>query len=147
VRLCFILLTAVLVVDDIHYNIGQDIDTELRALLQVKMNDMLGGILTYKLKVWKLEEILLISCTNCMVTLWQWVIDQHRLVQGEDVIRESGVPFAVVRPTALTEEDAGAEVVVDQGDVLKVGSHKGGSAWRARCLQRPGLLCNEIAVY
>lgn len=68
-------------------------------------------------------------------------------LQGEDVIRESGVPFAVVRPTALTEEDAGAEVVVDQGDVLKVGSFKGGSAWRATCLHRSGLLCNEIAVY
>jgi hypothetical protein len=45
------------------------------------------------------------------------------ILQGEDVVRESGVPFAVVRPTALTEEDAGAEVVVDQGDVVKVGLH------------------------
>lgn len=64
---------------------GIDVEAEPPA---VKMNDMLGGLLTYKLK-------------------------------GEDVVRDSGVPFAVVRPTALTEEDAGAEVVVDQGDTIK----------------------------
>ena len=52
--------------------------------------------------------------------LWACYTVMPRIPQGEDVIRESGVPFAVVRPTALTEEDAGAEVVVDQGDVLKV---------------------------
>lgn len=40
-------------------------------------------------------------------------------LQGEDVLRDSGVPYAVVRPTALTEEPAGAELVVDQGDVIK----------------------------
>ncbi len=44
------------------------------------------------------------------------------LSQGEDVVRESGVPFAVVRPTALTEEDAGAELQFDQGDTIKVGT-------------------------
>lgn len=44
------------------------------------------------------------------------------MVQGEDVIRQSGVPFAVVRPTALTEEDAGAELQFDQGDTIKVAT-------------------------
>ena len=44
-----------------------------------------------------------------------------RAVQGEDVIRQSGVPFAVVRPTALTEEDAGAQLQFDQGDTIRVG--------------------------
>jgi hypothetical protein len=56
----------------------------------------------------------------CATMLWACYTIMPRIPQGEDVIRDSGVPFAVVRPTALTEEDAGAEVVVDQGDVLKV---------------------------
>lgn len=38
----------------------------------VKLNDALGGLLTFKLK-------------------------------GEDAVRESGVPFAIIRPVALTE--------------------------------------------
>ncbi|KAL3146123.1 hypothetical protein ABBQ38_015470 [Trebouxia sp. C0009 RCD-2024] len=54
----------------------------------VRMNDELGGILTFKLK-------------------------------GEDVVRKSRVPFAVVRPCALTEEPAGAELVISQGDDIK----------------------------
>lgn len=58
----------------------------------VRMNDELGGILTYKLK-------------------------------GEDLIRASGVPYAIVRPCALTEEPAGAELQFDQGDNItgKIG--------------------------
>lgn len=64
---------------------GINVDMEPPA---VKLNDALGGILTFKLK-------------------------------GEDVVRDSGVPFAIVRPTALTEEPAGAELQVDQGDVIK----------------------------
>lgn len=64
---------------------GINVDQEPPA---VKLNDMLGGLLTYKLA-------------------------------GEDVLRSSRVPFAVVRPTALTEEPAGAELVVDQGDTIK----------------------------
>jgi len=64
---------------------GIDVEVEPPA---VKLNDTLGGILTYKLK-------------------------------GEDCIRSSGVPFSVVRPCALTEEPEGAELVVDQGDVIK----------------------------
>lgn len=37
-------------------------------------------------------------------------------LKGEDVIRESGVPYTIVRPCALTEEPAGAELIFDQGD-------------------------------
>jgi hypothetical protein len=54
----------------------------------VRMNDMLGGILTFKLK-------------------------------GEDALRASGVPYAIVRPSALTEEPLGAPLTVSQGDTLK----------------------------
>lgn len=38
---------------------------------------------------------------------------------GEDAIRASGLPYAIVRPCALTEEPAGAELLVDQGDTIK----------------------------
>jgi hypothetical protein len=64
---------------------GIDVDAEPPA---VKMNAMLGGLLTHKLA-------------------------------GEDAVRRSGVPFAVVRPTALTEEPGGMPLEVDQGDVIK----------------------------
>jgi len=64
---------------------GIDVDQEPPA---VKLNDALGGLLTYKLK-------------------------------GEDALRESGIPYAIVRPVALTEEPAGAELEIDQGDVIK----------------------------
>ncbi|XP_045819589.1 protein HIGH CHLOROPHYLL FLUORESCENCE PHENOTYPE 173, chloroplastic isoform X2 [Trifolium pratense] len=37
-------------------------------------------------------------------------------LKGEDLIRESGIPFAIVRPCALTEEPAGADLIFDQGD-------------------------------
>ncbi|ESQ55507.1 hypothetical protein EUTSA_v10024714mg [Eutrema salsugineum] len=37
-------------------------------------------------------------------------------LKGEDLIRSSGIPFAIVRPCALTEEPAGAELIFDQGD-------------------------------
>jgi uncharacterized protein YbjT (DUF2867 family) len=36
--------------------------------------------------------------------------------QGEDLIRESGIPYTIVRPCALTEEPAGADLIFDQGD-------------------------------
>lgn len=55
----------------------------------VKLNDALGGLLTYKLA-------------------------------GEDCVRSSGVPYCIVRPTALTEEPLGAPLEIDQGDVIKV---------------------------
>jgi uncharacterized protein YbjT (DUF2867 family) len=54
----------------------------------VRMNDALGGLLTYKLA-------------------------------GEDALRAHGVPFAIVRPVALTEEPAGAPLEIDQGDVIR----------------------------
>lgn len=34
-------------------------------------------------------------------------------------MRGSRVPFAIVRPVALTEEPAGAELVFDQGDTIR----------------------------
>ncbi|XP_024923364.3 protein HIGH CHLOROPHYLL FLUORESCENCE PHENOTYPE 173, chloroplastic isoform X2 [Ziziphus jujuba] len=37
-------------------------------------------------------------------------------LKGEDLIRESGLPYAIVRPCALTEEPAGADLIFDQGD-------------------------------
>ncbi|KAJ6796394.1 Uncharacterized protein M6B38_218235 [Iris pallida] len=37
-------------------------------------------------------------------------------LKGEDLIRESGVPYAIIRPCALTEEPAGADLIFDQGD-------------------------------
>ncbi|CAI9760153.1 unnamed protein product [Fraxinus pennsylvanica] len=37
-------------------------------------------------------------------------------LKGEDVLRESGVPYTIIRPCALTEEPAGAELIFDQGD-------------------------------
>ncbi|KAF6258399.1 complex I intermediate-associated protein 30-domain-containing protein [Scenedesmus sp. NREL 46B-D3] len=64
---------------------GINVDQEPPA---VKLNDALGGLLTYKLA-------------------------------GEDAIRSSGLPFAIVRPCALTEEPAGAPLEIDQGDVIK----------------------------
>ncbi|GAQ79922.1 NAD(P)-binding Rossmann-fold superfamily protein [Klebsormidium nitens] len=68
---------------------GLDLDKQPPA---VRMNDQLGGLLTYKLK-------------------------------GEDVVRSSGVPYTIIRPCALTEEPAGAELQFDQGDNItgKIG--------------------------
>ncbi|KAF5738269.1 hypothetical protein HS088_TW13G01165 [Tripterygium wilfordii] len=37
-------------------------------------------------------------------------------LKGEDLIRESGMPYTIVRPCALTEEPAGADLIFDQGD-------------------------------
>ncbi|XP_066321509.1 protein HIGH CHLOROPHYLL FLUORESCENCE PHENOTYPE 173, chloroplastic-like [Miscanthus floridulus] len=37
-------------------------------------------------------------------------------LKGEDLIRESGIPYTIVRPCALTEEPAGADLIFDQGD-------------------------------
>jgi len=41
-------------------------------------------------------------------------------LEGENAIRESGVPFAVVRSCALTEEPAGAPLEIEQGDNMAV---------------------------
>eukprot|EP00262_Sarcandra_glabra_P013922 TRINITY_DN394_c0_g1_i1.p1 TRINITY_DN394_c0_g1~~TRINITY_DN394_c0_g1_i1.p1 ORF type:complete len:621 (-),score=100.40 TRINITY_DN394_c0_g1_i1:157-1965(-) len=37
-------------------------------------------------------------------------------LKGEDLIRESGIPYTIIRPCALTEEPAGADLIFDQGD-------------------------------
>ncbi|KAJ1426157.1 hypothetical protein SESBI_10554 [Sesbania bispinosa] len=37
-------------------------------------------------------------------------------LKGEDSLRESGIPYVIVRPCALTEEPAGADLIFDQGD-------------------------------
>lgn len=54
----------------------------------VKLNDQLGGILTWKLK-------------------------------GEDSLRQSGIPYTIIRPCALTEEPGGKELIFEQGDNIK----------------------------
>jgi len=36
------------------------------------------------------------------------------------LIRESGIPYTIVRPCALTEELAGADLIFDQGDNITV---------------------------
>ena len=36
------------------------------------------------------------------------------------MIRESGMPYAIVRPCALTEEPAGADLIFYQGDNIMV---------------------------
>jgi len=64
---------------------GIDLESEPPA---VRLNDQLGGILTWKLK-------------------------------GEDSVRESGVPYTIIRPCALTEEPGVQALIFDQGDNLK----------------------------
>ncbi|NET61344.1 MAG: NAD(P)H-binding protein [Symploca sp. SIO2E6] len=54
----------------------------------VRMNDQLGGILTWKLR-------------------------------GEEAVRESGVPYTIIRPCALTEESGGKALVFEQGDNIR----------------------------
>ncbi|NMG19053.1 CIA30 family protein [Brasilonema bromeliae] len=64
---------------------GINLDEEPPA---VKLNDQLGGILTWKLK-------------------------------GEDSLRESGIPYTIIRPCALTEEAGGKEFILEQGDNIR----------------------------
>ena len=40
-------------------------------------------------------------------------------LQGEDVVRGSGMPAAIVRCCALTEEPGGAQLQLGQGDQLQ----------------------------
>lgn len=54
----------------------------------VRLNDQLGGILTWKLR-------------------------------GEDSVRESGVPYTIIRPCALTEEPGVKTLIFEQGDNIK----------------------------
>lgn len=64
---------------------GINLDEEPPA---VKLNDQLGGILTWKLK-------------------------------GEDSLRESEIPYTIIRPCALTEEPGGKELICEQGDNIR----------------------------
>ncbi len=64
---------------------GINLDEEPPA---VRLNDQLGGILTWKLK-------------------------------GEDSLRESVIPYTIIRPCALTEEPGGKELIFDQGDNIR----------------------------
>jgi uncharacterized protein YbjT (DUF2867 family) len=54
----------------------------------VRMNDQLGGILTWKLR-------------------------------GEEAVRESGIPYTIIRPCALTEEPGGNGLAFEQGDNIR----------------------------
>lgn len=54
----------------------------------VRMNEQLGGILTWKLR-------------------------------GEDAVRESGIPYTIIRPCALTEEPGGKALIFEQGDNIR----------------------------
>lgn len=54
----------------------------------VRMNEQLGGILTWKLR-------------------------------GEDSLRESGRPYTIIRPCALTEEVGVQKLIFEQGDNIK----------------------------
>lgn len=54
----------------------------------VRLNDQLGGILTWKLR-------------------------------GEAIVRESGIPYTIIRPCALTEEPGGKQLTIEQGDNLR----------------------------
>ncbi|YAF96785.1 MAG: CIA30 family protein [Nodularia sp. CChRGM 3473] len=64
---------------------GINLDEEPPA---VRLNDQLGGLLTWKLK-------------------------------GEDSVRESGIPYTIIRPCALTEELGGKELIFEQGDNIR----------------------------
>eukprot|EP01018_Ginkgo_biloba_P014949 Gb_08986 [translate_table: standard] len=37
-------------------------------------------------------------------------------LKGEDLLRDSGIPYTIIRPCALTEEPAGADLIFEQGD-------------------------------
>jgi uncharacterized protein YbjT (DUF2867 family) len=40
-------------------------------------------------------------------------------LRGEDAVRESGVPYTIIRPCALTEEPGGKALVFEQGDNIR----------------------------
>ncbi|MGM3304511.1 CIA30 family protein [Anabaena sp. WFMT] len=64
---------------------GINLDEEPPA---VRLNDQLGGILTWKLR-------------------------------GEDSLRETGIPYTIIRPCALTEATGGKELIFEQGDNIR----------------------------
>ncbi|MBD2354016.1 CIA30 family protein [Tolypothrix sp. FACHB-123] len=64
---------------------GINLDEEPPA---VRLNDQLGGILTWKF-------------------------------HGEESLRNSGIPYTIIRPCALTEESGGKELILEQGDNIR----------------------------
>ncbi|KAF6173138.1 hypothetical protein GIB67_028436 [Kingdonia uniflora] len=44
------------------------------------------------------------------------IIPTMGINEGEDLIRESEIPYTIIRPCALTEEPAGADLIFEQGD-------------------------------
>lgn len=54
------------------------------------------------------------------ICVFSYTVFHFFLEQGEDLIRESGIPYTIVRPCALTEEPAGADLIFDQGDNIMV---------------------------
>lgn len=59
------------------------------------------------------------------MTLLLYHVNYNRIhceTQGEDLLRESGIPYTIVRPCALTEEPAGADLIFEQGDNITVHS-------------------------
>jgi uncharacterized protein YbjT (DUF2867 family) len=64
---------------------GINLDEEPPA---VRLNDQLGGILTWKLK-------------------------------GEDSLRNSSIPYTIIRPCALTEEAGGKGLILEKGDNIR----------------------------
>nr|GEZ30831.1 hypothetical protein [Tanacetum cinerariifolium] len=44
----------------------------------------------------------------------------QKAIEGKDLIRESGIPYIIVIPCALTEEPAGADLIFEQGDNITV---------------------------
>jgi hypothetical protein len=60
--------------------------------------------------------LLILSC----LLSWNPYITSEVAFQGEDLIRESGIPYTIIRPCALTEEPAGADLIFDQGDNITV---------------------------
>lgn len=61
---------------------------------------------------------------------------------AEDELRASGVPFAVVRPVALTEEPEGMPLRLEQGDTLR-GKVSREVGLTAVCVCRGGLLAGR----
>ena len=56
------------------------------------------------------------------------------LPSAENELRSSGVPFAIVRPVALTEEPGGMPLQLDQGDTIRGKVSREASAGAAPAL-------------
>lgn len=87
----------------------------------VRLNKELDFILTYKLKVtveYNTSIFPYIYYSESFSSFNKFLL--WFLPKGEDLIRESGIPYTIVRPCALTEEPAGADLIFDQGDNITV---------------------------